>query len=109
MLNERDKTPAASGWGHDFHHTNPQRRVKTIIGELLVPASADDIPPVSEQAMSSVEAALRLLADQITDRDLILFFGFSPDGSVAQAAAAEARVIRRLASNGLRGILRTTP
>ena len=40
-LSDRDKTPKLSGWGHDFHHTNPQRRVPCVLGDMLAPLSAE--------------------------------------------------------------------
>ena len=102
-LSERDKTPNAGGWGYDFHHTEPQRRVPCVRGDLLAPRSADDIPPITPEAMESVQAALRLLANMIADRDLGLFFG---DGDAKRAeCCVKARDIL-LAARGLAGILR---
>lgn len=74
MLGPRDKTPTAWGGAH-FHHVEPQRRMSTIMGDLLVPASADDIQPVTSEAMASFDAAIELLAAHLTDRDFLIFFG----------------------------------
>jgi hypothetical protein len=73
-LSSRDKSPTAWG-GATFHHVEPQRRLPTVMGDLLVPASADDIPPVTAEAMASFDAAIDLLAAHLTDRDFLIFFG----------------------------------
>lgn len=101
-LSARDKTPAPSGWGHTFHHTAPQRRVPCIKGDMLAPASADDIAPISPEAMASVQAAIKLLADLVGDRDHNMFLGNADhDGQLA----LKARDIM-LVAKGLTGILR---
>lgn len=102
-LSDRDKTPKPSGYGFHFHPTNPQRRVPCILGDMLAPLSADDIPPITPQAMASVQAALKLLADLVGDRDHGLFLG------CGDAKLEECRVKARdilLAARGLAGILR---
>ncbi len=104
-LSERDKTPAPSGWGYHFHHTDPQRRVPCVLGDMLCPRSADDIPPISPEAMASIQAALALLANLVADRDHNLFLGYS----ARQAEmGGKARDIL-LAARGLAGILRVVP
>lgn len=75
-LSDRDKTPKASGWGHDFHHTSPQRLVPCVLGDMLAPRSADDIPPITPGAMESVQAAITLLANLVGDLDHGRFLGF---------------------------------
>lgn len=74
-LSDRDKTPAPSGWGYHFHHTNPQRRVPCVLGDMLAPRSADDIPPITPEAMASVQAAITLLANLVGDQDHGRFLG----------------------------------
>jgi hypothetical protein len=91
-LSDRDKTPKSSGWGFDFHHTDPQRRVLCVLGHMLVPRSADAIPPITPEAMASVQAALKLLADLVGDREHCLFLALDPEKYIA-----EARAIRRVA------------
>jgi hypothetical protein len=105
-LSDRDKIPAPSGWGVNFHHTNPQRRVPCILGDMLAPLSADDIPPITPEAMESVQAALKLLANFVGDRDLGNFLCNSDERLVQ--GRAEARSIQRIAQ-GLAGILRVVP
>jgi hypothetical protein len=51
-LSSRDKTRSQSGFGYDFHHTSPQRRVRCVLGDMLAPLSADDIPPITPQAIA---------------------------------------------------------
>jgi hypothetical protein len=102
-LSTRDKTPNSSGYGFNFRHTDPQRRVPCILGDMLAPLSADDIPPITPEAMASVQAALKLLADLVGDRDHGLFLG---DNDVKRE---EHRVKARdilLTAKGLAGILR---
>jgi hypothetical protein len=102
-LSDRDKTPAPHGYGYYFHHAEPQRRVPCALGDMLAPLSADDIPPITPEAMASVQAALKLLADLVGDRDLGLFLGDN------DAKMEEHRVKARdilLAAKGLAGILR---
>jgi hypothetical protein len=102
-LSDRDKTPAPSGWGYHFHHTDPQRRVPCVLGDMLAPLSADDIPPITPEAMESVQAALTLLAHLVGDRDLIFFLG--GDSTKLEENRVKARDIL-LAARGLAGILR---
>jgi len=102
-LSDRDKTPAPSGYGFHFHHTDPQRRVPCILGDMLAPLSADDIPPISPAAMESVQAALKLLAAMVGDRDLNLYLANSDDRNVESKVAARHIL---LAARGLAGILR---
>jgi hypothetical protein len=101
-LSTRDKTLKASRWGHDFHHTEPQRRVPCVLGDMLCPKSADDIPPITPEAMASVQAAIALLANLVADRDLNLFMG---DFDKLEEHRAKARDILFVAK-GLAGILR---
>lgn len=105
-LSARDKTPAAHGFGHDFHHTDPQRHVPCALGDILAPRSADDIPPISEEAMASVQVALRLLASMVADRDLGLFLGCGD--AELEANRAKARDIL-LTARGLAALLRVAP
>lgn len=100
-LTARDKTPAPSGWGYNFEHTVPQRRVPCVRGDMLCPASADSIAPITPAAMASVQAALKLLADLIGDRDHNLFLAHVDQ----ETARKEARSIM-LVAKGLAGILR---
>lgn len=102
-LGAKDKRPTTHGWGKDFRHTEPQRRVPCIAGDLLAPASADEIPPITADAMASVDQALDLLARLLGDRDHWLFMGAGD----AQAARQleEVRAIARIKA-GLHGILR---
>jgi hypothetical protein len=74
-LSAQDKTKNASGYGHTFHHTDPQRHVRFPMYEMLCPASADDIAPISPEAMVSVQKALALMANLVGDRDINLFMG----------------------------------
>lgn len=101
-LGARDKRPASHGFGFHFHHANPHRRVPCRPGSLLAPLSADDIPPITPEAMASVQAALDLLANLVGDRDHNLFLG---DCDRNGEMTAEARAIARVAE-GLAGILR---
>ena len=103
-LSARDKTPKSSGYGVDFHHTNPQRRVPCVVGDMLAPLSADDIPPITPEAMESVQAALKLLANLVGDRDLCLFMGLG-DARDLDNCCVKARDIL-LTAKGLAGILR---
>lgn len=102
-LGPKDKKPTSHGWGKDFPHTEPQRHVPTIAGEMLAPLSADDIAPVSAQAMASVDAALDLLARLLGDRDHWLYMGAGDNRAKEQAA--EVMAIKRI-QRGLHGILR---
>lgn len=102
-LGPKDKTPAAHGHGYDFHHTEPQRRVPTLIGDLLAPASADDIQPISAAALQHVRRAFDLLAQLVGDRDHNLYMGNADrDGKATQEAKAIARI-----RDGVLAILRT--
>lgn len=101
-LSERDKIPNPSGYGHIFHHTDPQRRVPCVLGDMLAPRSADDIAPITPAAMASVQAALKLLADLVEDREHNLELGCSERQN---ELALKARDIR-LTAKGLAGILR---
>ncbi len=87
-------------WGYDFHHTDPQRHVPCVLGNLLAPRSADDIPPISPAAMASVQVALELLANLVGDHDHSLFIGTD-----VKNARDKARDIL-LTAKGLLGILR---
>jgi hypothetical protein len=103
-LSDRDKTPKEGGWGFTFHHTDPQRRVPCFIGDMLCPASADDIAPISAEAMASVQQAIALLANLVGDRDHNLYLGdANRDGRCTEAAKHIA-----LVAKGLAGILRVT-
>jgi hypothetical protein len=102
-LSERDKTPNPSGYGHNFHHTDPQRRVPCVLGDMLAPRSADDIPPITPEAMASVQTALKLLADMIEDHEHNLYMACS-DARMAELVL-KARDIR-LTAKSLTGILR---
>lgn len=102
-LSERDKTPNASGWGHRFWHTEPQRRLPCHLGSMLVLRSADDIPPITPEAMASVQAALELLAAHVADRDFNLFLGRGAEG---QAESREKAQDILLAARALAAILR---
>ena len=110
-LSARDKTPKP--FGHNFHHTDPQRRVPCdpqrrvpcVIGDLLAPLSADDIPPITPEAMALVQAALALLAAMISDRDHNLFMGCSQ----RQAELTDKARDILLTARGLAGILRVEP
>jgi hypothetical protein len=102
-LGPKDKYPAPHGFGVYFEHTDPQRRMPCLLGDMLVPASADDIPPVSADAMHSVERALALLQTYLGDRDVHLFLGCG--GTERERALNEAAAVGRVA-NALRGILR---
>lgn len=102
-LSDRDKTPAPSGYGSHFHHTSPQRRVPCVLGDMLAPLSADDIPPITPEAMASVQAALKLLANLVADRDLGLFLAHSD--AKREEHLVKARDILS-AARGLAGILR---
>lgn len=104
-LSERDKTPNPSGYGCTFQHTDPQRRVPCVLGNMLAPRSADDIPPITPEAMASVQAAIALLADLVGDRDHNLYLGQSQH---QVDLAGKAREIL-LAGQGVAGILRMDP
>jgi hypothetical protein len=104
-LSDRDKTPAPSGFGYHFHHTEPQRRVPCVLGDMLAPLSADDIPPITPEAMASVQAALTLLANLVGDRDHGRFLGCGDDK--LEEYREKARGILSTA-RGLTGILRVT-
>ena len=104
-LSDRDKTKNASGWGYTFHHTYPQRHIRYPMYELLCPASADEIAPISSEAMASVQQALALMANQSGDRDSNLFMGNADhDGHCTQFAQQMASVAK-----ALEGILRVIP
>jgi len=105
-LSARDKTLNPSGWGQCFHHTDPQRRVPCVLGDMLAPRSADDIPPITPEAMASVQAALKLLADLVADRDHNLFLGCSDEHRARNIEAARNIL---LTAKGLAGILRVAP
>jgi hypothetical protein len=101
-LGPKDKHPAPHGFGSYFEHTNPQRRVPCIVGDMLAPASADDIPPIPESAAYSVRKAFELLAQLVGDRDHNLFLGNADhDGKATREAEAISR-----ACNGVLAILR---
>ena len=100
-LSSKDKTPNISGYGQRFHHTVPQRHVSTVVGSFLVPASADDLPPVPLEHVETIERALNLLADLLSDKDHQLFMASYPD----KRANEEAAVIRRLTNGALRSML----
>ena len=102
-LSPRDKKPAPHGYGCYFEHTAPQRRVPCVKGDMLAPLSADDIPPITADAMASVQAGLELLARLVGDRDHNLFLGSSP--AQLQESRDKARSIL-LVAKGLAGILR---
>ncbi len=102
-LSDPDKTPAPHGYGFYFHHTSPQRRVPCIKGDMLAPRSADDIPPITPEAMASVQAALKLLADLVADRDHGLFLG-SGDATLDEYRVKARDIL--LTAMGLAGILR---
>ena len=102
-LSARDKTPNPSGYGFNFHHTSPQRRVPCILGDMLAPLSADDIPPITPEAMASVQAALKLLADLVADRDHGLYLG-SGDAKLEEYRVKARDIL--LTARGLAGILR---
>ncbi len=104
-LGPKDKQPNPSGWGKDFRHTEPQRRVPCIVGNMLAPASADDIPPIPESAAQSVRKAFELLAQLVGDRDHNLFMGNADhDGRCTREAEAISR-----ACDGVLAILRVAP
>lgn len=105
FLSERDKTPEPSGWGQRFHHTDPQRRVPCVKGDMLAPRSADDIAPITPEAMSSVQAALTLLANLVADRDHNLFLGQSERQAEMVGKAREILLVAK----GLAGIIRVVP
>ena len=105
-LSDRDKTPKANSWGVDFHHTDPQRRVECLLGNMLAPRSADDIAPITPEAMESVQAALKLLANLVGDRDFGIYMGDSNERR--ERNLAEARTIQHIAKS-LTGILRVVP
>ena len=102
-LSDRDKTPAPSGWGHNFHHTNPQRRVPCVLGDMLAPRSADDIPPITPEAMASVQAAITLLANLVGDQDHGRFLGHG--NAKLEENREKARAILSM-GRSLAGILR---
>jgi len=100
-LSTRDKIPTPSGWGFNFEHTVPQRRVPCCLGDMLCPQSADAIPPITPEAMASVQAALALLANLVGDRDFNLFLA----NTDIEKSRGKARDIMLIAK-GLAGILR---
>ena len=102
-LSEPNKTRAPHGCGYYFNHTNPQRRVPCILGNMLAPLTADDIPPITPEAMASVQAALALLADIVEDRDFGLYLAESDER--LKRNVQHAKEIR-LVAKGLTGILR---
>ena len=101
-LSKPDKVRASHGFGHDFPHTEPQRRVPCVVGDMLCPRSADDIPPITPEAMASVQAGLALLANLVADRDHNLYLSQSGRQSELEVKAREIL----LAGKGLAGILR---
>ena len=101
-LSSQDKSPKASGWGYDFHHTEPQRRVRCVKGDMLAPRSADAIAPITPEAMASVQQALALLANLLGDRDHNLFLGNADQDGRCTDAAKHVSLI----AEGLSGILR---
>ena len=103
-LSDQDKTPKASGWGYDFHHTEPQRHVRCVKGDMLAPRSADAIAPITVEAMASVQQALALLANLLGDRDHNLFLGDADHNGHCTDAAKHVALI----AEGLTGILRVT-
>ena len=105
-LSDRDKTPEPGGYGPRFHHTDPQRRVPCVLGDMLCPRSADDIPPITPEAMASVQAALKLLADLVADRDHGLYLGSGP-GKLDEYRVKARDIL--LTAKGLAGILRVVP
>jgi hypothetical protein len=107
-LPDQDKSPNPSGWGVTFHHTDPQRHVSCILGNMLAPRSADDIAPITPEAMESVQAALKLLANLVGDRDFALYLGDVDGTERRERNLAEARAIQRIAKS-LTGILRVVP
>lgn len=104
-LSKRDKTPASHGFGYDFHHTDPQRRVPCAVGDMLCPRSADDIAPITPEAMASVQAALTLLANLVGDRDHNLYLGNADHDGQKTAKARDILLVAK----GLVGILRVEP
>ena len=102
-LSDRDKTLAPSGWGHNFHHTDPQRRVPCVLGDMLAPRSADDIPPITPEAMASVQAAITLLANLVGDPDHGRFLGCG--NAKLEEHREKAKAILSM-GRGLAGILR---
>jgi hypothetical protein len=103
-LSARDKSKNESGYGMKFHPTDPQRYIPTWFGRMLAPRSADDIPPITPEAMASVQAALTLLANFVADRDHALSFAHT-DIEVCRAKARDILSVAR----GLAGILRVEP
>lgn len=104
-LSDRDKVPAPHGYGFYFEHTEPQRRVPCVVGDMLAPASADQIAPITAEAMASVQQALALLANLVGDRDHNLYMGNADrDGRCTKAAQQIA-----LVAKGLAGLLRVVP
>lgn len=101
-LSKRDKIRASHGFGHDFPHAEPQRRVPCVVGDMLCPRSADDIPPISPEAMASVQAGIALLANLVADRDHNLYLSQSSRQGELEIKAREIL----LAGRGLAGILR---
>ena len=104
-MSPKDKSRASHGFGYTFHHTDPQRRLPCILGDMLMPLSADDIAPITASALTSVEQALDLLAGFITDRDFQIYLSATYR---AKEAKEEAAAIQR-AKYALRAILRTQP
>jgi len=76
--------------------------VPSVLGDMLAPRSADDIPPITPEAMASVQAALKLLADLVGYRDRNLYLAY---GNRQAEFALKARDIL-LTAKGLAGILR---
>ena len=103
-LSTKDKSRASHGFGFDFHHTEPQRHVPCVLGEMLCPRSADDIAPISQDAMTSVMAALELLANLVEDRDRALCMGAYSDTMLAETREHAKHI--RLAAKGVAAILR---
>jgi hypothetical protein len=101
-LGPKDKYPSPHGYGNYFAHTEPQRRVPCIVGDMLAPASADDIPPIPAAAAESVRQAFVLLTQLVGDRDHNLYLGDADrDGKATREAEAISRAL-----DGVMAILR---
>ncbi len=102
-LSSKDKVPNARG-GFQFRHVEPLRHVATIAGTILVPASAADLPHVPEQHVLTIEKALTLLANLLSDPDHQSYMGNHAASN--RFADVEAAAIRRVVVAGsLRSIL----
>jgi len=105
-LSSDDKSK--TGWGGaSFHHANPQRSVHTTTGTFLVPASADRLPPVPDQHLTTVERAICILADMLDDRDHQICMGEGASSSSRRDQDAE--TLRLLANGALRRLLPPDP